>query len=359
VRVLVTDQTPDVPNRTSDHYLKSLLSEAAEVRGVEVEELIEELLELAWEEADSWEEVDLLERVTEAFGSRQARSLPDLDREQAKLEELRKRLKLYAGRWRAALRDLKRENFGRFLRQHSDWKALLEPAVLDSLDPEDRRGLRSDLLEELASFTAADLSMQIRLETMRDRHALADKARYRMEVRRATVGRVRSLLTRIAGRVHLQTSADSDQEAAFERLNSCEALTLEEPTAPLRSRLIEPEPFPSLDHDVRLTKEVAPGWLGIRFASAAPVSPKPASPLPVGAVMVEKVYAGSPAQRAGFRVGDVILGPPGAPFSYRNEVREWTMLSPVNELRELMLRRNDRAVTVSIQTAPYPLKLPE
>ena len=277
-RVLVTDQTPDIPNRTSDHYLQTLLRNAAEVRGVPARKLVIDLLELAWEEADSWEEIELLQQVNESFGSLQARSIPDLDREQVRVSELRRRLWTYASRWRVVLLDLKRENFQRFLRADPDWKALLEPKVLDSLDPEDRRGLRRDLLEALATFTAADLSMEIRLETMRDRLALADGARYRMQVRRATVERLRSLLTRIAGRVHLRASANPDQQSAFDRLNSCESLALDQPAKPLGSRLVEPEPFPPLEDDVRLAKEVAPGWtadevrflIEYEFSEAAP-----------------------------------------------------------------------------------------
>jgi hypothetical protein len=342
-RVLVADQTPDVPNRTSDHYLQSVLENAAQLRGIPVHELVDDLLELAWERADSWEEVELLEEVSEAFGTLQARSIPDLDREKSRLAEFL---------------DLKRENFGRFLRQHPDWRALLEPEVLDSLAPEDRRGLRHDLLDALATLTAADVAMQIRLETMRDRHALADGARYRMEVRRATVDRLRSLLTRIAGRVHLEVSANPDQQSAFDGLNSCEALALDESVAPLRSRLLEPEPFPLLADDIRLAQEVVPGWIGITY-SRAPVSPSAPLPSAAGAVVVQSVSPRSPAERAGVRVGDVILGPPNAHFSWPNEIREWTMLSPVNERRDLELRRGGQVVTVSIRTDPYPLRLPD
>jgi hypothetical protein len=357
-RVLTTDQTPDVPNRTSDYYLQTLLGDAAKARGIPERELVNDLLELAWEQADSWEEVELLEQVSGTLGSLNARSIPDLDRETARLGKLAKRLATHANRWRAGLLDLKRENFRRFLEQHPDWRALVKPDVLDSLDPEDRRGMRRDLLEALVTFTATDRSMQSRLDTMRVRFTLADKARYRMQVRLATVARLRLLLTRIAGRVLLETSTDPDQRSAFERLNSCESLALDPPAKPLRSRLVEPEPFPPVEDDIRLAEDLVPGWMGISFkrTPAPGKTPSPASP---GTVGVEKVYPGSPAERAGIEAGDVILGPPGDHFTWANEIRQWTMLTPLHEPRELELLRNGETVTISIEFDPYPSGLPK
>jgi serine protease Do len=76
-------------------------------------------------------------------------------------------------------------------------------------------------------------------------------------------------------------------------------------------------------------------------------------------VGVERVYPGSPAERAGIEAGDVILGPPGHPFTWANEIRQWTMLTPLHEPRELELLRNGETVTISIEFDPYPSRLPK
>ena len=358
-RVLVADQTPDVPNRTTDLYLERLLERAAEERGLKVAELKEQLLEVAWDDgAGRWEEVALLEEVSQAFGSLNTASLDELRRERSRLGRLRTRLATHARRWSIALADLKRENFSRFLRKNPEWRTLLEAEVLDALDDQDRAGLRGDLLKALGEFTASDLTMQIRLETMRDRVAPVEAARYRMQVRLATVERLEALLTRIAGRVHLEREASAEQQFAFERLDACESLSLAEPDRKLASRLVDPEPFPPLAEDELLAQRVAPGWVGINFRRAvgAPGIEYRGSR---GAVLVQKVLAGGPAERAGVRAGDILLGPPGAYFTWDKEIREWIMLSPVHERRELELLRDGEILTVTIRTDPYPLKLPK
>jgi hypothetical protein len=358
-RVLVADQTPDVPNRTSDLYLERLLEHAAGERGVSVDEMKEQLLEVAWDDgAGSSGEVALLEEVSQAYGSLNTASIQELRRERSRLGQLRAKLSTYARRWSISLNDLKRENYSRFIQKNPEWRALLTPEVLDSLEASDRAGLRRDLLEALGEFTASDLTMQIRLETMRDRVAPVEAARYRMEVRQATVERLEKLLTRIAGRVHLETEASTEQQLAFEQIDSCESFSLAEPQRELETRLVEPEPFPPLSEDALLAERVAPGWVGINFrrARGAPGISYRGGP---GAVLVEKVLGGGPAERAGIRTGDILLGPPGEHFTWSNEIREWIMLSPVHERRELELLRDGETLTVTIRTDPFPLKLPD
>ncbi|MEE8558000.1 MAG: PDZ domain-containing protein, partial [Myxococcota bacterium] len=180
-----------------------------------------------------------------------------------------------------------------------------------------------------------------------------EKARYRMQVRLATVERLRSLLIRVAGRVYLEERASPAEWAAFERLISCEDFSLEEATGPIPSRLERPEPYPSLDDDIELSTRAAPGWIGIAYRRS-PAVPPGITEHPKGTVLVTNVYSGSPADRAGIAVGDLLLGPPGRYFEWANEIRDWTMLSPPDEHRELDLLRGREVVTISIQTDPFP-----
>jgi hypothetical protein len=355
-RVLVTDQTPDIPNRTSDHYLEQLIERGAAEQGIKADELIEKLLEIAWSSGEGLEpEAELLKQVNQAFGSLEVRSIRELERERRTVADLQRRLSVYARRWRIALTDLKRANFDRFLAQNPDWNVRVQEDVLKTLDLGQRQQLRHELLEGLAEFAQADLTMWIRLETMRAWAKRVEEARYRMQVRGATIQRSRSILTRIAGRVYLETLAAPEEWLAFEQLDTCEDFALAEPDAPLSSRLVEPTPFPPLSDDFRLAHAAAPGWLGIQFQmpQGSRVGYGP------GAVKVTKVLEGGPAERAGINAGDIILGPPGDHFVWRNEIREWIMLSPVHESRELEISRDGTLIVVSIRTDPYPLRLPK
>jgi thiol-disulfide isomerase/thioredoxin len=70
------------------------------------------------------------------------------------------------------------------------------------------------------------------------------------------------------------------------------------------------------------------------------------------------VYPDSPAQAAGFEVGDIVLGPVGAPFTEKNQIREWTMLSRVDAPAPLVVRREARELQLTLVPKPSPLKWP-
>jgi hypothetical protein len=355
-RVLVADRTPDVPNRTSDHYLEELVRREAEKRGLAVDRVTQELLDLAWDDESRFaHEVLLLEEVRDVFGLTETVSVGTLASHRPLLAQLHSRLSTYERRWKLAFRDLKRENLESFLDRNPGWRERISDDRLGSVEEKDRERLLSELLAELGPFSEGDLVMWVRLETMREWHALVKQARYRTEVRLGTVQRLRSLLARIAGRVYLETLASDEQRLAFGRLDSCEGLALAPTEVPLPSRLAEPAPFPPLHEDARLAEDAAPGWIGISYGPA-PVDRLGADG-PPGAVLVRTVREGSPADRAGITVGDVVLGPPGSHFSWRHEIRDWTMLSPAGRPAELELLRDGALQTVLIRPDPYPLRL--
>src|SRR5262249_20555749 len=78
-----------------------------------------------------------------------------------------------------------------------------------------------------------------------------------------------------------------------------------------------------------------------------------------GAAFVDAVYPDSPAKHAGIAAGDVILGPVDHPFTERNQVREWTMLSPVDVPARLEIVRGDARRRVTLVPKPDPVKWPE
>jgi thiol-disulfide isomerase/thioredoxin len=71
------------------------------------------------------------------------------------------------------------------------------------------------------------------------------------------------------------------------------------------------------------------------------------------------VYPDSPALEAGLQVGDVIIGPPQAPFQDPQQVREWTMLAAVDKPASLEVPRDDERFEVTLVPRPYPVKWPD
>jgi hypothetical protein len=350
----LTDRTPDVPNRTSDHYLSRLVTRAAAGLGLDRDSFIDRLLEQAW--LDEAHYRDLFARIDEmgkAFGAFGPRSVAELDRRISNLPDLSRDLQSYARRWGNALLNLKRENFMRFLQAQPHWREYVAPSFLATLDGAERDRIRGWLLEDLGAFTDADTETRRRLDLLRKMQKEAEKAHYRMEVRLGAALRIRALLERIAGLVYLDRHADEDDVAAFERLEACEDLTLG------RHRLIPlprprpPQPFPPLGDELELLAAVLPGWLGVDYAPADP-RVRRTYDLGDGAVVVTRVYPGSPAARGGIRVGDVLVGAPGEVFAERNQIREWIMTSIVDEVRELEILRDGELLTVELRMGSPP-----
>ena len=120
-----------------------------------------------------------------------------------------------------------------------------------------------------------------------------------------------------------------------------------------------PAPFPPLADDLAIELGVRPSWAGIVFGEVGAALRKDrGKALPSGASLVTGVYPGSPASAAGIEVGDIVLGPPGAPFSARNEVRPWTMTSRAGAPEPLELLRGSSRVTVTLTPREMPEAIP-
>jgi thiol-disulfide isomerase/thioredoxin len=174
-----------------------------------------------------------------------------------------------------------------------------------------------------------------------------------MEVREAGLLRMRTLLLRIAGEVYLAKRATEAERAAFAALARCEDLSLPVRGAPPAAA--PSDDFPSYEEDLASAKTVMPAWMGIQFRPVTPEE-RGRAELPAGAVTVRVVYPDSPAAQAGFAVGDVLLGPPGAPFTEPREIREWTMLQEVGEPRALEVLHDGRRVTRTLVPGEHPGK---
>jgi len=343
--VLLDDRTPDVPHRTSDHYLQRLLAGIARARGVAIDAVVDELLEQAWaDELHYRPAFDEIDRLGRAYGSFGPRSLAELEQRSRHLPELRDELDDSAGRWRTALQELKRENFAHFLDASPDWREVAVPDFLDGFEPEEKAETLELLLADVHEFTATDTDRSRRLGLLRVMAREAAAASYRMEVRLGATLRMRMLLTRIAGQVYVDRVGTTAERGAFERLVACEDLSLGPRVRPLGRARLESPPYPPLDEELQLLATVLPGWLGLDYKLVHPAA-RASLGLADGAVVVSRVYPGSPAQDAGLEVGDIVLGPPGDYFTEPNRIREWVMTSLVDEIRTVHVLR-DGAVRV-------------
>ncbi len=357
-RVLVTDRTPDVPLKASDLYLESILDARAESIGIEIDDLVDQLLQDAWRNRKDWEtDIRLMDRMGQTFGYFSPRFLSELALHSDSLSALSKQLKDYASAWKKVQLALNRENLERFLDSHPDWNTRLTKDALSPLSENQKSLLTHELLIDLAEFSKKDPTTSSRLNLLREKSEATRKASYRAKAREGVVLRMRIMLISIAGRQYLAQSGSDAQRDAYNNLIDHESFGLM-PADESRDYRVQVEPFPPFEDEVKITDSALPGWMGIRFR---PVSEKRRDKyqLDGGAVSVLAVFTDSPAQKAGLEAGDTIIGLPGQPFTERNFVREWVMTAPIGEAQSLQIMRGDNLKTLTLTPEPFPRKWPD
>src|SRR5262249_58348070 len=150
--VLVGDDTPDVPLRTSDLFLDDVLQRAAQKEGMKPDDLIDPLLREAWGHPESWEpELRLLDQIGHAYGFPSPRSMRELEEQLERVPALAAQLRTQHSAWQGALESATGANVDHFLAGHAAWKTRLEPlAAKDAPLPEEPRALTTALLRDLA-----------------------------------------------------------------------------------------------------------------------------------------------------------------------------------------------------------------
>lgn len=359
-RVLLTDDSPDVPNTSADFFLEQLIAAEATRTQRPPTAVADELIAFAFKNRGQWEpEIRLMDRIGATFGMFSPRSLAELEQQTTVLPQVSEQLRTYAQRWSEALDALRVQNFDRFITAQPEWKDRLSPPQVANLDAAGRRQLAADLIAALVPFTDADRQTHDRLVLLKERADAASEAAYRMEVRLGVVLRMRALLNQIAGRVYLAERATPAAREQYAALRACEDVNfLAEPSFSNAAAMDAPERFPQLVEDRQVVEAVMPAWMGIQFKPLSDTV-RQREQRARGAVTVMTVYPDSPAAAAGLEVGDVILGPPGAPFLEPQQVREWTMRREIGEPAPLEVVRKGTSKRITLRPEPYPIALPE
>jgi hypothetical protein len=349
-QVLLRDQTPDVPLRTLDAFLADRLRRAARVAGTDEQSFADLVLRQtpAAQRAREWK---LALGVAEAFGLPPPTDLASVQKLAEGMDRELRRLHDHHELWQTALGDMTRANLQRFLTAQPDWQARLRPRALRALNDQARRELVRQLLKALGKFADTPLADRRRLDQLRERVAEAAASAHRHEVRGAATLRLRTLLTTTAGRAWMARSGTPAEQAALAALEDCEDLRLPPPLAPKPAPA--PPPFPALDEDQAIAARLRPSWLGIAFSNVHPGT-RARVRVGEGAALVTAVQPGSPAQAGGLRAGDIVVGPPDAPFERPGHIRSFTMLSPPNRPLGLVVIRKGARMQVRLTLGPFP-----
>jgi thiol-disulfide isomerase/thioredoxin len=356
--VLVADATPDVPLRSSDVYLGDLLRHLAEAEGRELPDVVDALLDEAWRDRLAWEpDIRRLDRIGAAFGVFSPRSLHELEEQSERIDAMVEQLKTHGNAWQHARESLAVANLDRFIAAHPAWTDRLTEGSLAAKPWVELETIGDELLPEMAAAVVEDEVTADRFGTLRTNADRAKEIGYRMEVRQGVLLRMRALLLSIAGRVLLADRGTAEERATYDALRACENLELPPVPPPPGTELIRAEPFPLLADDVELADSVLPAWLGIQFRQVRDAL-RTRDKLADGAARVLMVYDDSPAALAGIHQGDIVLGPPGAPFVEKEQIREWSMRSAPDVPRSLEILREGAVHVVSLVPKSMPRKWP-
>jgi hypothetical protein len=316
--VLVGDDTPDIPLRSSDVYLAEELARAAGAPSREAG-FLAPLLRQASADPSFTSAFQLIDRIASAYGVDKPSSLQDLESQANTLFALLDQVEAQAKIWEAALGDFNQANLDGFLASHPAWRERLKERALRGLTSQALRSLATSLLSELGQYLRSDPVRFAEANRLITALGTNDEISYRSDIKVAALLRIRFVLTSVAGQIWLRNK--KEQSKAFEALRRCEDLSLPIKAPP--SPIAEPSragQSPPLVEDRRHAAEARPGWLGITFVPVSTGRRKRLE-LPDGAAQITSIARHSPAAKSGLRSGDIVLGLWRQAFSHKNELR--------------------------------------
>jgi thiol-disulfide isomerase/thioredoxin len=388
-RVLIEDQTPDVPMRSSDAYLRALLEREARYQGVSPLVFMDTLLQRFRGKTYNGlqEEKALISAIADRFGVTRPLDLTTS-------LQMRKTLKKQAiwwqrveENWRGIFLTARNHHLRLWYQKNPHIRAQVKAQLqaiaslrqatptlaflLESGSPaqsvcsrealQDRpmldptaQAVADRLREGFAKYVASVPMLRSRLYQMFSKEQEMHRYVFWLSVQEAALLRIEYLLSRIAGRLLLEHDPRPSLRPFREgltRLMACEATPLG--TLAQDAHCVKKNPGKPLQ------SPPLPSWLGIQFRA---LKPPPQSALPPGAVIVRLVGVGSPAEKAGLREGDIITALNQIPLQEPYEIRERVMLADAQKPIPLTVQRDGQALSLTLKlvqmTTEPTLKLP-
>lgn len=349
-RVLLTDQTPDVPLRSSDHYLHAVLEEAAKRKRQKLPDFADAILQryAAKGAAHIAREQELIDALARRFDIQRPSNLKSvLKHIRVARKEIRFR-RYIAKVWKKSYRTLRDDYLEQFYKKNPTAKKEIKQ-MYDQLmqDPNLQRGLRNKssvqrMLKGFRAILKTEPSLSSRIQTLHDHITSAHRIRFWVEVQEAVLRRMIVLYYRMAGVLFLRFGKKGLHimyREGFERLLSCESTQLGTPKHPLPSA----SSLPILKKKMQSS---VPWFLGIQYQ---PIHSRRSALVPAGSIRVRHVGVGSPAEQAGVRAGDYVTGSGGKAFRASYELRERTMLQPVGQPMRLDVVRGSKKLRLSVR----------
>jgi hypothetical protein len=345
---MVSDQTPDIPLRSSDVYLAELLARAAHGHDAA---FADPLLRQALASGAYANESLLVDRIARVHSLARPATLAELDARIDALFSFLDEVEAHAKTWETALHDFNQANLEVLQAGKPVWRKRLQASAMHRLDPGARRDLALALQGELALLVGSDPARNATADRLLTGQSTLDEISYRSEIRVAALLRMRFLYTSVAGREWIKRNpAESKAAIALAR---CEDLSLPTPAPLPRTALPAETPkIPAFDEDQKRAAAFRPGWLGITFVPAGPSHHRG---IPDGAARITSVVPGSPAAQAALRAGDVVTGTDGRVFTLGNLLRPLIVAAPISAPLALdVLRGNRHLVLRPIVGTPPP-----
>lgn len=352
-RILLMDQTPDVPLATSDVYLEDVMRKAARRRRTNKIRLIDRTLKSVWRRRprDLRADIKMLSHIKRRFQLPNHRYLRTVWRDIRANRRKLKKIERLDQIWKQVWQEVQRGSMVNFYRKHKGIASAVEREFnRPQVDAQTRRVGRR-LHRALGKYIRTHKNISKRMKRLYKRFDQVQKQIHLLHTYEAALLRVATRLTRIAGRYYLKRRGRRAQKRSLQRLMRCEA-------TPIRGRAFRKElraegpgakGTPQRPAKRASLASLTPSRLGIGFGQApSSWNPSFAKTAP-GAVRVNEVMPGSPAANAGIQVGDVIAAIGGQMLQLENEIRDLVMLSPANKNIFFMVYRNGRFRTIPVR----------